>query len=469
MLRPHSSNAFALVVAFALIVGTSLLTVPRCVVAQTTSTQTAFVRATTATISPSTVFGTTLRITLGEVLERAGADNLLIKESEARYTLALANEMRTGAWFMPSFYAGAGVYGASGTVMNARGEFFQNVSPNNASIVGGIVGEWRFADAVYATKAAAYRSEAAREDIAAQRNRTLFSAVGAYFDIAAAQERMRLLGETTTLNERLLTQIELQQGAGLSYKSDVLLVKSSLSRLRVLSQQAAAEVYRRSAELSAALNIEEPHLIIASDSAFFPIPLNDTLALEALTKEALLLRPELRSFQNEVAALREEATAFSTGRLLPSVTLNLSTTLLGSVPAPEFGRAASTLGITWSAPLADMLGRGQAQQVETLLGLRKAQTEVLANQIEREVGAFIGALAMLRPALEYAREGMSAAREALEQSIGRQKLGTAKPFEVLQAYDYVTRAQGDYVQIVSEYNKAEYGLFLARGRTINKK
>lgn len=471
MLRPHSSKMFLsarVLTVFVACLLTAYNAFAQPTFVQPTFVQSTFAQSTTANIANARLFATPLRITLAEVLKRTGAENVLIKESEARYNLARANELRAGAWYLPSLYAGAGVYGASGTVMNARGEFFQNVTPNNASLVGGVFGEWRFADAVYATKAAEYRSLSAQEDISAQHNRTLSAAVGAYFDIAAAQERMRLLGETFTLNERLLTQLELQQGAGLSYKSDVLLVKSSLSRLKVLSQQAAAEVYRRSAELSAALNLEEPHVIVASDSAFVPIALNDTLALDTLAKEALALRPEIRSVQHELSALREEANALTTGRLLPSITLNLSTTLLGEVPAPQYGRAASMLGVTWSAPLADVLGRGQAQQVETTFALRKTQADVVANQIEREIGAFVGALVMLRPALQYAREGMAAAQEALEQSVGRQKLGTAKPFEVLQAYDYVTRSQGDYVLIVSEYNKAEYGLFLARGRTINK-
>lgn len=412
------------------------------------------------------IFGTPLRMTFKDVLERAGADNLLIKESESRFALARANETRVNAWFLPSLYAGAGVYGASGTVMNARGEFFQNVTPNNASLVGGVLGEWSIATAVYATKAAEYRSLSAQEDIATQRIRTLTSVIGAYFDLAAAQERIRLLGETFALNERLLVQLELQQGAGLSYKSDVLLVKSSLSRLKVLSQQAATEVYRRSAELSAALNLPSPRLIAASDSVFVPIMLNDSLSLDTLTREALAARPEIRSVEYELSALREETTALTTGRLLPTLTLNLSTTLLGGAPLPQYGRAASTLGISWSAPISDLLGRGQAQQLESTLNVRKAQTEVLSNQIGREIASFVGALAMLRPALTFAREGLAASQEALEQSIGRQKLGTSKPFEVLQAYDYVTRAQNDYVQIVNEYNKAEYGLFLARGRMI---
>jgi outer membrane protein TolC len=437
------------------------------------SCSTAFAQSvnTTAISSTSTVFAPALRLTLREVLEKAGAENVVVKEFQARYNLAISNEVRAQAWYLPTLSAGAGVYGASGTVMNARGEFFQNVTPNNASLAGGVAGEWRFADAVYATKAAELRALAAKEDIEIQRLRTLISAVTTYFDIASAQERMRLLGETYLLNERLYTQLALQQGAGLTYKSDVLLVQASLSRLKLLSQQAAAETYRRSAELSALLNLPRPHHIIVGDSALLPIRLNDTLLSEtllvdSLTQEALAARPELRGLENELAALREEATALTFGRLLPSVTLNLSTTLFGPVPLPQYGRAASVLGVGWSLPIADVLGRGQAQQVEAAYNLRKAQEDVVENQIAREIAMYAGALAVLRPALGFAREELSAAQEALRQSVERQKLGTAKPLEVLQAYDYVTRAQGDFVQVVSEYNKAEYGLFLARGRNV---
>lgn len=451
MLRRPNNRIYALLCAF---ITSYFSCIP--IFAQTTST------ANIASIS--TVFAPSLRLTLREVLEKAGAENIIVREFQARYNLALANEVRANAWYLPTLAAGAGVYGASGTVMNARGEFFQNVTPNNTSLFGGIVGEWRFADAVYATKAAELRVLAAKEDIETQRLRILLSAVTTYFDIAAAQERMRLLGETYKLNERLYTQLALQQGAGLTYKSDVLLVQTSLSRLKLLTQQAAAEMYRRSAELSALLNLPRPHHIAVGDSALLPVRLNDTLFVDSLTAEAFKARPELRGIQNELAALREEATALTFGRLLPSVTLNLSTTLFG--PLPQYGRASSVFGVTWSAPIADLLGRGQAQQTESAYNLRKAQEDVLENQIAREIAVFAGTLAMLRPALTFAREELSAAQEALRQSVERQKLGTAKPLEVLQAYDYVTRAQGDFVQVVSEYNKAEYGLFLTRGRVI---
>jgi outer membrane protein TolC len=433
--------------------------------------------ASTATVSTNSLVSPVLlglnvpllHVGLNEVLQRTGAENLLIKESEARLNVARATENRINAWYLPTFSAGIGTYGASGTVMNARGEFFQNVQPNNTSLMGGVMGEWRIADAVYATKAAELRSLAAMDDVAAQRLRSVALAIATYFDIAAAQERIRLLGETYKLNERLYTQLSLQQGAGLTYKSDVLLVQSSLSRLKLLTQQAAAESYRRSAELSAILNLDRLHLVIADEAALVPVRLNDTLAVDSLIQSALKTRPELRSINNEMDAIRHEADALTLGRLLPTITLNLSTMLFGAVPLPQYGRAASTLGVSWSAPLADMLGRGQAQQTEAALNLRTAQLHVVENQIEREIASFTGALAMLRPALAFARDELSAAQEALRQSVERQKLGTAKPLEVLQAYDAVTRAQGDYVQVVSEYNKAEYGLFLARGNIISEK
>ena len=61
---------------------------------------------------------------------------------------------------------------------------------------------------------------------------------------------------------------------------------------------------------------------------------------------------------------------------------------------------------------------------------------------------------------------MGLTTEALTQSIARQKFGTAKPFEVFQAQQFYLQAQIDYLIAVSEYNKAQFALKVARGETL---
>lgn len=51
----------------------------------------------------------------------------------------------------------------------------------------------------------------------------------------------------------------------------------------------------------------------------------------------------------------------------------------------------------------------------------------------------------------------------MQQSIERQKLGTAKPFEVFQAQEFFLQAQLDYLMAISKYNKAQFELKVAKG------
>lgn len=404
-----------------------------------------------------------LTVSLREALHHAGAENLGIKEAEARHQLALAQEARAGAWFLPVMYGGLTLYAASGTVMNARGEFFQNVNPNTITAQTGIAGEWKLADGIFLSKAAELRAQAASEDIRTQQLRVLLSVITVYFDLMAAQERRRLLGETLSLNERLYQQMSLQQGAGIIAKSDVLLVQSSLYRSKLLMQQASADILRRSAELSVLMNLPRAHQIITPDSMFVPVRLNDSALTDSLLRQTLQDRPELKALHLEQSALQNELESLTTGRLIPSFTANLSSNLLGEVFQPQYGRITSLIGVSWSFPFADVVGKGQVQQIRSTLALRSTQEKFVEAQLYRELSTLASTVIALQPAVTFAREEVSASFEALRQSIERQKLGTAKPLEVLQTYDYLIRAQTDYITVIAEYNKAEYSLFFSRG------
>jgi outer membrane protein TolC len=68
--------------------------------------------------------------------------------------------------------------------------------------------------------------------------------------------------------------------------------------------------------------------------------------------------------------------------------------------------------------------------------------------------------------MTIAKEALQLSKEALEQSIERQKLGTVKPFEVFQSQQFYLQAQVDYLHTISEYNKAQYELFIALGNNL---
>jgi len=56
--------------------------------------------------------------------------------------------------------------------------------------------------------------------------------------------------------------------------------------------------------------------------------------------------------------------------------------------------------------------------------------------------------------------------QALNQSIARQKLGTAKPYEVLQTQQYYLQSQMDYFNALGDFVKAQFQLKIARGERL---
>jgi outer membrane protein TolC len=65
--------------------------------------------------------------------------------------------------------------------------------------------------------------------------------------------------------------------------------------------------------------------------------------------------------------------------------------------------------------------------------------------------------------MEIADEGLKFSAEALSQSMERQKLGTAQPFELFQSQQFYLKAQLDYLKSVTEFNKAQFSLKYAKG------
>jgi outer membrane protein TolC len=68
-----------------------------------------------------------------------------------------------------------------------------------------------------------------------------------------------------------------------------------------------------------------------------------------------------------------------------------------------------------------------------------------------------------RQQLELVEEAQLLAREAVSQSIQRQQLSTAQPFEVFQAQEIYLQTRLEYLKAIAQHNKAQYSLYVAMG------
>ena len=65
--------------------------------------------------------------------------------------------------------------------------------------------------------------------------------------------------------------------------------------------------------------------------------------------------------------------------------------------------------------------------------------------------------------MKISDEALQVAAQAMLQSIERQMMGTAQPFEVFQAQEYYLQAKLDYILAVTSFNKAQYSMYIALG------
>src|SRR5680860_952018 len=104
----------------------------------------------------------TLVITLQNILELGGANNLTIREYQEREELAKAKLVIAKAWWLPEIYAGVQTHQLGGAVMNSNGNFYLDVNQDNMWLGLGLNANWNIAEGLSVSKAAELQSMASR-------------------------------------------------------------------------------------------------------------------------------------------------------------------------------------------------------------------------------------------------------------------------------------------------------------------
>jgi outer membrane protein TolC len=125
--------------------------------------------------------------------------------------------------------------------------------------------------------------------------------------------------------------------------------------------------------------------------------------------------------------------------------------------------SALNVSILWKIPIGELAYQGNQKELNSQILLNEIAVAQLHAQINNEVANALTDIETGKEQIEIAKESIDLTSSALNQSIQRQKLGTAKPYEVFQAQQYFLQAQLDYLGAVSSYNKAQFALKVAKG------
>ena len=74
----------------------------------------------------------------------------------------------------------------------------------------------------------------------------------------------------------------------------------------------------------------------------------------------------------------------------------------------------------------------------------------------------------LQDQLATTKQNLATASETLRLTRERKEYGVGVVLEDIQAQQELTRARSDYLTVIAEYNKAQYALSKAIGRTLSE-
>ncbi len=404
----------------------------------------------------------TYPVSLETVMQLAGANNLTVKEYKLRYQEALADQIKAKEWWMPIIYAGVSTHYLNGAAMNTDGRIFTGISRNNFWSGLGVAAEIDFNKGKYLLLASRQRAQAANYQSIAEKNGAILTAIQAYFDLQTEQLKYGFLQELVNQSDTLSQQIKVKVDAGLSYHSDYLLSQSNYNHLKIEFLKTKGDWQKKSALLAALLNLDNNIRLISADTSLAPLKLtvliSDTSGFEK--------RPEYSGLNMELQSSKTLRKTSNEGLLMPKLRLGMDNGAFGAYKGPVRNTYQLDAALFWAIPLGRLTSKGDLKQWDSKIALQQNKIAQFKNQYQNEVVTASAQLQIAGEQINIASEALQSSSEALYQGIERQKLGTAKAFEVFQAQQFYLQAQLDYLKAVSEYNKSQYALYVAMGNNL---
>ncbi len=413
--------------------------------------------------------GKKIPINLPTILKLAGANNLTIKQYNLLYHLSISAVAQAYEWYLPTVFVGPEAHFLQGANMNAMGLKVNDANQRELWFGGGLATEWDFSNGIYNVMAKKQQSIAAKENTQAQRNNVILQAISDYYDLLTAQFQYMQLTNLLAQADTISTQIKVQVDAGLRYESEYLLAQSSYSHISIERTSAQVNYLEKSNALLSLLNIDTSAVMVSMDTGMEPLDLMKNITDTSLTNytQYIANRPEYKSMQAELSSIQDQKKTVTVGLLMPKL-------YLGSAPDGVMGDFGSPYNSTyrvdgallWSIPIGLLAYKGELKEYNDQINIEQNGLDQFSNQVYLQVGNARAQLILARDQIQTATLALTESKNALSQSIEREALGTVRPFEVFQSEEFYVQAEIDYLNSVSNFNKAQYNLYVAIGNNL---
>ena len=433
----------------------------------------AAVLASFAASGQQTNTNTTSPIDLPTVLRLVSARNLDVQIARARLAEARANHDSAVERFFPWVTPGFGYKRHDGRIQDVGGTVF-DTDKQSYTAGGTFTAQLDLGDAVYQSLAAKQQEHAADYALESQRQETTLVAALGYHELANARALVEVVREALMLSADYQRQLHDAVGAGIAFKGDELRVQVQTERYQVALRQALERQRLAAARLAETLHLDATVELVPQSTEILPLSLLETNSpLDSLVKQALKSRPELKENQAVVAAARDSKNGARYGPLIPSIGAQAFLGGLGGGKEGDTGHFASSedyaITLGWRIGPGGLFDVGRSRSMAAQWETAKLAGAKLEDIITRQVVEADTRVHSLLDQLGTAREALQTASETLRLTTERKQFGVGAVLEDIQAQQELTRARADFLNAVTDYNKAQWSLSRAVGSVAAEK
>lgn len=410
-----------------------------------------------------------LPIDLLTALRLADDRNPQITVARERIREAYARQQQAEVLWLPNFEAGLTWTRHDGQIQRASGEIL-NVSRNALFVGGGPALSLELGDALLAPLAARQLTRASQARAVAVTNTRLLDVALTYIDLLEAHAELQINEETLGNARHLLALMESFERSGKAAAADTARARTEVhgrERERLEIEGRLGVITAKLAELlllppGTCLRPLEPTLV---PLAIVP----EEICLHDLVTQALGNRPELAENQSVAEAALQRWRAAKVAPWLPQLRLALAAGGFGGGRNSFFGdfdgRSDVIAGAVWELKNLGLGDRGLIKARRSEYAQVVFHQAGVEAQVTREVIAAFEAAFARRRALEVAQRAVVAARESyrLNEVRIRRAPEQGRPIELLQAIQALAHARQNFLQVIAEYNRAQFRLYTALG------
>ncbi len=316
--------------------------------------------------------------------------------------------------------------------------------------------------------AAEYYNESVSEDVNKTKNEVAFSVYTSYLNLYKAQQLKNLLQESVKSAEQHITDTKNFMDNGLATKNDLLKfeVQESNIQLSLIDANNNIDLARSSLNKALGLPLNEGTEIEKVDI----VPETVSENLDALEKEALDNRSEIKSIKYSLEAGKENIRASRSG-YFPSVYLSGNYTYANPnsryQPPLEQFKGTWDIGITLSWDIWNW-GSTSSQVVQAEENLYQAQTSLdqIKDNIQLEVNQNYLSLKYAKEKLDVTMKAIEQADENLRTFREKYDVQLATSTDIIDAENSLLQTKTNYTNAMIDYKLAKVRLDKSLGRKI---